>query len=469
VDGRIEALTVYNGDLIAGGYFYSAGGIPASSIASWNGTSWSPLGLGFGGGFVGALTVFRGDLVAGGGFTEGGGDPGNSIARWNGDSWISLGSGVSGGYEGGCGLVYVLATYNGDLIAGGNFSHAGDVVANNIARWDGTSWNAMGSGLISGFVGQISYVSALTVYNGSLIAGGHFTYANNWVWNVARWDGTSWSPLGSGMDNDLSVLTVYGGDLFAGGVFTQAGGNWASHIARWDGASWHPVDAGIDSNVFDLTAYNADLVAGGGFHEAGDNAANFIARWDGTSWNALGSGTDDNIYAVFPYDEALIAGGNFRNAGGNPAAGIARWDEPPKGACCVSAVCEVYTPANCAAHGGTYQGNGTLCVPDPCPTSAVEGGTTNASSLHLTAIPNPSTGQVVLQYHVPRATAVTIEIFSAAGTLVRRMVEGARAAGRHAIPWDARDENGHDLPSGVYLARLVTSDGTAQARAVIAR
>src|SRR5688572_27565773 len=56
------------------------------------------------------------------------------------------------------------------LVVGGSFTIAGDVLAARIATWDGTSWSALGTGM-SGTV------SALTVYNGNLIAGGAFTTA----------------------------------------------------------------------------------------------------------------------------------------------------------------------------------------------------------------------------------------------------------------------------------------------------
>jgi hypothetical protein len=41
---------------------------------------------------------------------------------------------------------------------------------------------------------------------------------------------------------------------------------------------------------------------------------------------------------------------------------------PPTGACCLSdGSCQTMTAADCAAAGGTYQGDTTLCSPDPCP------------------------------------------------------------------------------------------------------
>ena len=54
---------------------------------------------------------------------------------------------------------------------------------------------------------------------------------------IAAWDGSSWSALGSGMDDDVSALAVSGSTLYAGGHFTTAGGVPANHIAAWDGSS----------------------------------------------------------------------------------------------------------------------------------------------------------------------------------------------------------------------------------------
>ena len=47
------------------------------------------------------------------------------------------------------GTVYAMTTYNGLLIIGGRFSVVGDIFANNIASWDGSSWDSLGSGMNS--------------------------------------------------------------------------------------------------------------------------------------------------------------------------------------------------------------------------------------------------------------------------------------------------------------------------------
>ncbi|MBL8752779.1 MAG: hypothetical protein JNK15_05715, partial [Planctomycetes bacterium] len=120
----VHALAILgNGDLVAGGWFTSAGGVPANFIARWNGTSWSALGSGVNGPVHAFAKLANGDLVAGGA----GGSSGVNIARWNGTSWSALGGGTDD-------VVYALATLpNGDLVAGGAFFNAGGVSANHIA------------------------------------------------------------------------------------------------------------------------------------------------------------------------------------------------------------------------------------------------------------------------------------------------------------------------------------------------
>jgi hypothetical protein len=98
-----------------------------------------------------------------------------------------------------------------------------------------SDWGPLGSGVSDG-QGYIPTVYATTVYDGNLIAGGRFTQAGGVsTSNIARWDGTSWTPLGSGMNGWVEAFTVYDGHLIAGGHFTQAGGNPANYVARWDG------------------------------------------------------------------------------------------------------------------------------------------------------------------------------------------------------------------------------------------
>ncbi|MFZ4576023.1 MAG: WD40 repeat domain-containing protein, partial [Phycisphaerales bacterium] len=222
---------------------------------------------------------------------------------------------------------------NGDLIAGGEFATAGGVTVNFIARWNGSSWLPLGTGMSNA-------VRALAVMpNGDIIAGGGFLNAGGRQVNyIARWDGTSWSALGSGMwGTNFPVVhalcVLPSGELIAGGDFITAGGVTVNRIARWNGSAWAPLGGGTSGSVRALAfTPNGDIIAGGNFLTAGGVVASHIARWDGASWSSLGGGMDSGAATSFVYALAvmpngdLVAGGTFSAAGGQVVRSIARWN-----------------------------------------------------------------------------------------------------------------------------------------------
>jgi hypothetical protein len=108
-----------------------------------------------------------------------------------------------------------------DLYAGGAFLLA-DGVANTayVAKWNGTAWSALGTGMNS-------TVYALVMSGTTLYAGGAFTTTVGGVANalprIAKWNGSAWSALGTGMNSYVYALAVSGLNLYAGGLFTMAG------------------------------------------------------------------------------------------------------------------------------------------------------------------------------------------------------------------------------------------------------
>jgi hypothetical protein len=340
--GGVYALTGHGNDLVAGGWFLWAGGLPVDHLARWDGSEWSAVSdLTEPGsaveGDVYALTVYDGDLVAGGWFARAGGVLVNHVARWDGSQWHPF-SGPFG--TGTNGSVHALAVHDGDLVAGGWFGVAGGIVVNGIARWDGTGWSPF---LGSSGTGVAGGVYALTGHGDNLVVGGSFETAGGVTVNhVARWDGSDWFPLagpsGTGVGGDgwvsVSALAVYDGELIVGGWFPEAGGVAVDNIARWDGSQWHalagPSGAGTSSQVGTLAVYDGDLIAGGWFWQAGGIVVNSIARWDGSGWSPLvgssGTGVAGGVRALTVHDGDLVAGGWFPTAGGVTVNHIALWD-----------------------------------------------------------------------------------------------------------------------------------------------
>ena len=332
----VGALIVYNGNLVAGGSFIGAGGVPVNKLAVWNGDAWSDLGSGPGDTYiVGALAINNDQLIVG--RIIGSGSSTLPLCSWDGYSWTTLPY-LSGN------SVFALTVYGGLLVAGGAFTRPSEVPANSVAAWNGSSWSALGSGFTPRPGSTVS-IAGLGSYNGQLIAAGSFATAGGTPANgIAAWNGVSWSPLGSGVSNDptgmvaVQALAVYDNKLIAGGHFTEAGGVTCNWIASWDGSSWLTLGSGMSDGapqtyVSALCVYNNKLIAGGRFKKAGGVPCNSIAMWDGSSWSplgsgvALGSGMDGAVTSLTVYNGRLIVGGVFASAGGYPAASIASWSE----------------------------------------------------------------------------------------------------------------------------------------------
>ena len=355
-DGRGGGPALY-----AGGTFTTAGTEPALNIARWDGVSWSSVGPGLDK-IVHALAVYDAPggggptLIAGGAFTV----AGAKIAQWNGASWESMDSQMTGIAD----RVRALAVFDAGtgpkLYVGGDFDNAGGLSCNGIATWDGTSWGSVLGGMTK--VGTVAdpSVNALRVASvgggaPALYAAGDFDTAGGvTAYDVARWNGTSWSALGGGLRgfpfehaDTLVAFNDGGGEsLYVGGLFNQAGSTAALNLARWSGTSWSQVvpvaTGGLNDSVYTLAAFDDGLggglalYAGGMFSCSGSTALNHVAKWTGSQWSPLGSGTS-GVYGYFGptgsverlvvFDGDLIAGGSFLDAGGAPnTADLARWD-----------------------------------------------------------------------------------------------------------------------------------------------
>jgi len=305
VDGVVSALVNgTDGSIYAGGTFVNAGNaadadLAVNYIAKWSGTAWSALGTtGVAGGTpaVYALAVGPdGSLYVGGNFTSAGGVANTAyIAKWNGSVWTPLGQGTDG-------EVNSLAFDNsGNLYVGGGFSHvhatggAGVADTVRIAKWDGTTWTALGTGITT----ASSYVYALAVAaDNSVYAGGDFTTANGvTVANIAKWNGTTFTTLGGGMAGATPVVRALSigsdGMVYAGGRFLTAGGVTVNGIAAWNGSVWSALGVGVGTPATDavwaLKSTPGILYAGGFFSKMGGvSLPDKMAAWNGSSWFPL--------------------------------------------------------------------------------------------------------------------------------------------------------------------------------------
>ena len=295
------------------------GPLPASYIAKWNGSSWGSVGDGLDGS-VTALVVTGGDVFAGGNFAHAGTVSANRIAKWNGNNWVAFGSGLDH-------VPTAIAVSGTDVYATGV-----STTANAIAKWSGSSWVTLGNVTYSD--GSPAYPMTIAISGTDVYVGGIFSKVGGTsAYYIAKWNGSSWMALGGGgVSSTVRSIVVSGNSVYVGGYFAKAGSISVNCLARWDGTNWRTVGGevsgslGMGPMLFAIAANGNDIYAGGDFSRAGTLSASGVAKWDGTTWSALGSGVDDVVYAIATSGGNLYAMGRFVTAGGIHVNHIARWD-----------------------------------------------------------------------------------------------------------------------------------------------
>jgi hypothetical protein len=355
---RVAAMTVFDDGtgpaLYVAGHFDTAGGEPASHIARWDGTSWSPL-VGSDGAelstnsYVETLGVYQGtsgpELIVGGAIqvlTTGA----SFAARWDGTNWLAFPEEPNNDVHA------LLANDDGagsKLYVAGEFGSIGALSTGPIARWDGVQWEA-----VPAPTALTGTVNALVEYDAgagiALHALGRVRTSGFGFYALATYANGEWVEHGSG--GGVEAAAIYdvgsGPELFVGGAFSSIEGQSMNDVARWDGTTWRglPIEPKGFVRIETLTAHDDGsgerLFAGGqlellgpaGF-AAGDQDVGFFAAWDGGTWSSVGSsfgGPSNSVFDLEFFDDGsgngtrLHMAGSFTRAGGLPANRVARWD-----------------------------------------------------------------------------------------------------------------------------------------------
>lgn len=420
--GFIDAIRSHGDDLYLGGTFEKVEGVSMRNCVRWDGERWQAVGGAVGTstmGMVHAIVVHESDVYVAGMFDQVSVlTPASNIAHWTGVQWNTMNGGTDLAVRG------IARAPNGDLYAGGEFVRAGGKEVNHIARWDGSDWYDLAGGMNQ-------HVMVVVIHDGEVYAGGRFGLAGGKpISFVGRWDGVEWQPLGTSVDGFVTALAFKGNDLYVGGAFTTAGGKTARGIARWDGTSWHTVGTGFTGPglpVVRALFVEGDFIYAGGFFRFVDGMpADYIARWDGNKWNALGSGLDYTVKNIARHGEDLFVTGEFTTAGGKDSPYVARWSE-------------------------------TAAAPDAVTTFVRVGQN----------YPNPFNPTTTIEYALPHAAHVSLQIYDTAGRVVQTLVNGRRDAGPHTATWDGRDRRGAVVESGLYFYRLEAAGSTTVTRKMV--
>lgn len=317
----VTMLTVVDGQVLAGGAFDVAGAGGGPRLAAWQDGAWTSLGGGFtsAGGHrasVEAAVVFDGRIVVGGWFDTAGGAPARNVAAWDGAGWSALGEGLDE-------RVAALAAWRGDLYAGGAFTASGTGAAAQVARWDGQAWQP----LASGPGGDVTCLAATAT---GLVAGGFFTSSTGAGDYVAAWTGDLWVPVGGGLPAVPYRFVVHDGRLVAAGGGDRLG-RPASFVRALDAGAWVSVGdwPAAWGDVRALAVRQGLLMAGGSFTTAGGFAADRLACWTGEAWRRLAPAVPAGpVLALTGANDGVWVGGDFFAVGVTLSDNVALFEVP---------------------------------------------------------------------------------------------------------------------------------------------
>ena len=275
-----------------------------------------------GNGFVDNFETFNGELYATGFFKTICGTPNNYVAKYNGSTWQAVGNGFpNAGHH--------LTTINNQLYG---VAYQPAIDSNWLYKFNGTTFNKFGEGvyLTTAVVGfsQTANLYNIIDFNGNTIVCGEFNrVGSKHISGIMKWNGSLWDSLSSGLAGNIPGtppvmyphdMCLFGTDLIAAGNFRLAGGQIVNGIARWDGTQWHPMGQGFNSTVYGIGVYNGELYAGGDFTMSGATSLTNIAKWNGTNWIDPGfrmfyinSSNYSFIHTLKVLNNKLIIGGGF--------------------------------------------------------------------------------------------------------------------------------------------------------------
>jgi trimeric autotransporter adhesin len=491
INGTANVLATFNGKLLAGGTFdiqindtYVVRG-----VALWDELSWSSIGGNKGNGVDGPILGFiktaDNTFFAIGGFQNTGGVASPGISSFNGFDWkginnVPFGGGnfIYGTSKGnkillaavfnraniisGAGIALydhndpdtttnfkVLATVQGTFNArsvnsmlvdgetiyvGGAFRVLNTDSVRCIAKYDGTTWSKMGSGMTA--TGTNAVVRSIIKVGTSIYAAGTFTTAGGTsVNNIAEWDGTEWKDVAGGLTATGSVsvnsMVVIGNELYVGGRFASAGTVSSANIAKYNltTKTWSAVgNSGANGEVTSIISDGSIMVIAGDFTSIAGNSYNRIARFDvsNNTWRGFGSGVSGRVLTLAEADGSIYAGGLFNSAGGKSSLNIARWRQ-----------------------GISSVENQESVIP---------------TVLNADVFPNPTSSSITMSFTLASAGMVTIDICDVLGNVVTSLGNEYRTEGNHTISW-----NSGDSAPGMYVAHLQSRNTITTRKIMVTR
>jgi hypothetical protein len=459
VDDRVNAITVKDGQVYVGGIFERYGGqyyVESRGIARWDGSHWHSMG-GISRAYyeeVDDIEFWNDEMYIAGRFPTAGGVTVNNIARWDGSGWHSLAGGVTGDRA----HIYGLAAGDDGLYVTGNFYEAGGLTVDKIARWDGSAWYPLGSG----FGTDLNQRPRTLTFDGDnlYVVGDFDSVGGVPADNIARWNGAVWQAIDNPIFSSVSTSLVIDQDIYFGGYAYEPAENGINLLARWDGSDWYSLGSGLGGKFASARALarcGEDLYVGGAFRIAGNKTSMFFGKWD----------LDDTVPALIQSFVAVQSAGKVELSWqviedeGLVGYRIYRLDVPRGKEIVINK--DGLIPRNHSSYvdldvlpAGVYRYSLGAVHDNGLETrSDYQEVRVNPFQLALFQNnPNPFNPATTIWYSVPKPLHVNLGVYDVQGRLVVTLLDKAKQPGLHRVRWNGTNAQGDQVSSGVYFVRL---------------
>jgi hypothetical protein len=296
------------GNLHIGGTFSNINSINSIGGSVIDTTSNITIKFGNVNGNINSIKKYNGNIYYAGNYTQIDNIYANSIACWNGLNWNRLGNGIIGN-------INTIAIAYDNIYIGGKFNNIDGKICSNIAFWNinTSTWNNI-SGGINGEIKNILY------YNQSLYFGGNFTFANingtllsanNIVgYNI---DTKTWFNIGSGVQGTVDKIYQYKNSIYVCGSFHMYDkyyGNFGKIIANNTYTDWISSNINIDTSLTDVSLTDISISETGQYQSYCYNGNIYTSSDYGKIWYNI------NLNKQF-YCINISSFGKYQSAGEN--------------------------------------------------------------------------------------------------------------------------------------------------------
>ncbi len=418
---------------------------------------WTPLGGGTNGTVDEVLALANGDLLVAGTFTDAGGTTCARAARWNGSSYTALGELPDG-------TINCAVEHGGTLYIGGAFNN-GQV---DLLHWNGEWWEAE-----TVFASKSAEVTALLSREGLLYAAGGRAGFAGIDHGVQVQEEGSWNMMPGVLNGPIHALVFHEDRLIAGGAFTGAflsNQNELMHVARYSDGGWTQVADGLDGTVHDLLVHDNALYATGDMVSmAGTSFGLASIEGDLAEWTRLMPNIQNYITPspvdapsvarsmVVHGDRIFIAGDIYTYAGLTLGRGVVVYNGAPDQ---VEPYCDFMGPANTIALTNNDQlvvGGSSQQLHHIISTDLTTGIAPELAVLGLQLFPNPTVDRLSITIPRSMTTTTRVHVIDASG---RQVNTDPRTIA------DRIELDTHALTAGTYVVELSDGSHTATGRFV---